>query len=362
MPSDDLSGQDLPLYSAACQEISCKTERSVPIDFVHIHAVQAICEILIELDVDPESIFEQAGVSTQIFSVTDAISFASLGRLTALAANHSQCAHFGLLVGQRTTLASLGLLGSLMRHSETVGDALRALEMHHDLLNRGAVVELSTDGTVAIVSYAPYEPEAEGIALHCERALAALTIVLRALCGANWSPDEVLLPRLEPPDTTPYSSFFRAPVRFGQEIAALVFPTRLLRRSIKGANPVARKTLERHIQQLEAVIPTDVTDEIRRRLRTTAIRKQINGKQFAQTMAICRRTLSRRLKAKGTTFKLIANETRLGIAKQLLGDTDMSLAQISAALEFSEPAAFTHAFRRWTGTTPSAWRKECRLQ
>ncbi|WP_238179919.1 helix-turn-helix domain-containing protein, partial [Methylobacterium oxalidis] len=34
-----------------------------------------------------------------------------------------------------------------------------------------------------------------------------------------------------------------------------------------------------------------------------------------------------------------------------------SLAQISAILHFSEPAAFTHAFRRWSGTTPSAWRQ-----
>ncbi|WP_431310832.1 hypothetical protein [Methylobacterium oxalidis] len=33
------------------------------------------------------------------------------------------------------------------------------------------------------------------------------------------------------------------------------------------------------------------------------------------------------------------------------------MAQISAILHFSEPAAFTHAFRRWSGTTPSAWRQ-----
>lgn len=360
MHSCVVPNQDTPADTAAGRAGSDPIEPSLPIDFVHIHAVQAICEILSELDVDPDDILERAGVRTQIVGLTDVVSYASLGRLTALAASRSRCAHFGLLVGQRTSLSSLGLLGALMRHSPTIGDALQALARHHGALNRGAVIGLATAGLDAIVSYAPYEPEAEGIALHCERALAALTSVLRSLCGPDWSPHEVLMPRLEPPDTAPYREFFRSPVRFDQENAALVFPARLLRRSIAGANPLARQVLERRIQRHEAALPADMTDVIRQRLRAAANRTRIDKRQVAQMLAIHRRTLSRRLKAEGTSFRLVADETRFGIAKQLLSDTTMSLAQISAALEFSEPAAFTRAFRRWSGTTPSAWRNERR--
>jgi AraC-like DNA-binding protein len=53
----------------------------------------------------------------------------------------------------------------------------------------------------------------------------------------------------------------------------------------------------------------------------------------------------------------VAGEVRYEIARQLLSDTGMSLGQISAVLDFSEPAAFTRAFRRWSGTSPSAWRE-----
>ncbi|AWN45724.1 AraC family transcriptional regulator [Methylobacterium terrae] len=310
------------------------------------------------MGIDPEPIFDRAGTDTQILQTVEAVSFAMLGRLTALAADQVGCAHFGLLVGQRTTLTSLGLLGTLMRHSETVGTALQALATHHDLLNRGAMIEIAVDGIVATVSYAPYEPETEGVALHCERAVATLTNVLRSLCGMKWNPDEVLLPRLHPLDSTPYTGFFRAPVRFAQEIAALVFPARLLRRSVVGANPLVRASAERRIRQFEAAIPSDVTDEVRRHLRSRIVQNRIEKDEVARNLAIHQRTLGRRLKAEGTTFRSIANQTRLGIAKQLLADTDMSLAQISSVLEFSEPAAFTHAFRRWTGTAPSAWRKE----
>ncbi|ACL55583.1 helix-turn-helix transcriptional regulator [Methylobacterium nodulans] len=114
------------------------------------------------------------------------------------------------------------------------------------------------------------------------------------------------------------------------------------------------------IQQLETAIPADVTDELRRRLRATVAEKPLGKQHVAQLMGIHRRTLARLLKSEGTSFKLVADETRLSIAKQLLADTNLSLAQISATLEFSEPAAFTRAFRRRTGTTPSAGRKEHR--
>jgi AraC-like DNA-binding protein len=40
----------------------------------------------------------------------------------------------------------------------------------------------------------------------------------------------------------------------------------------------------------------------------------------------------------------------------LLQDTQVPLGQIAAALGYSEASAFTRAFRRWSGETPTAWR------
>jgi AraC-like DNA-binding protein len=46
------------------------------------------------------------------------------------------------------------------------------------------------------------------------------------------------------------------------------------------------------------------------------------------------------------------------VARHLVVDTDMPLAQVSAALDFSEPAAFTRAFQRWSGVSPSLLRSQ----
>jgi len=71
--------------------------------------------------------------------------------------------------------------------------------------------------------------------------------------------------------------------------------------------------------------------------------------------------LNRYLKAEGTAFRTVADEVRFGIARQLLEDTDLPLVEIAAALDFSEPAAFTRAFHRWSGSTPSAWRANTKV-
>jgi AraC-like DNA-binding protein len=160
----------------------------------------------------------------------------------------------------------------------------------------------------------------------------------------------------------PYRSFFRAPVRFGQEMAALVFPTKLLEQRIVGTNPAVRRRVEDRIRRLEAAQPHTLTDELRQYLRAEVTRQRCKAKRVARLRMMTRRTMSRRLKAEGTTFRQLANEAQFGTTKKLLADTDMNMVQISVVLDFSEPAAFTHAFRRWSGVTPSAWRRANRRE
>jgi len=58
----------------------------------------------------------------------------------------------------------------------------------------------------------------------------------------------------------------------------------------------------------------------------------------------------------GLAFRQVADDIRFEIARELVGNTDMALGQIAAVLRYSELSAFTRAFRRWSGQTPSVWR------
>ncbi|KQQ13076.1 transcriptional regulator [Methylobacterium sp. Leaf123] len=334
------------------------SEIQQPIGLSRPGVARTVYTTLIELGADPEKLLCELGLDPGLFGCGARVPYAALGKLVAHGADRTGCPHLGLLIGRRATLASLGRLGLLMRHSETMGDALRALEAHSGTQNWGAVIALAVDCDIAVLSYCPYGPDAAGAPLHSERALATTTSILRILAGPGSALLEVLLPRSVPRDAAPYRDFFRAPVRFDQEMAALVFPARLLAQRIEGADPAIRRRVEDRIRRLEAKQSSNLTDELRQYLRAHVTRQRCKAEQAARLRLVSRRTLSRRLRSEGTTFRQLANEAQCQVAKQLLTDTTMTMAQVSAILDFSEPAAFSHAFRRWLGMTPSAWRRE----
>jgi AraC-like DNA-binding protein len=189
-----------------------------------------------------------------------------------------------------------------------------------------------------------------------DAAMAVAANALRTLCGSEWSPTEVLVPRMTPADPEPYRRHFRAPVRFNRESATLVFPADDLKRRVAGADPLLRAVLEDRLRQLRADAGAGFSDDVRRLLRTRLMGARSSAEGMAHLLAIHRRTLSRRLRDSGRGYRAMANEVRFEIARQLLEDTEISLGEIAAALGYSEASAFTRAFRRWSGQSPKAWR------
>ena len=154
------------------------------------------------------------------------------------------------------------------------------------------------------------------------------------------------------PISGPYRRFFRAPVRFDQETAALVFPTRWLDHRIADANPIFRQVFEAHVRELEAAGAGDWKENLRRVLRTEILTNRCSAATVADRFAIHRRTLSRHLQAEGAGFQSLVDETRFEIARQLLTQTRIPLSEVAVALGYSEASAFTRAFRRWSGQVP----------
>lgn len=99
-----------------------------------------------------------------------------------------------------------------------------------------------------------------------------------------------------------------------------------------------------------------LTADLRRVLRTELLKDTCSAATIARLFSMHRRTMSRHLRTEGLAFRQVANQVRYELACELLGHTDMALSQIAAVLRYSELSAFTRAFRRWSGQTPSEWR------
>lgn len=331
----------------------------LPLGDIHMGLAQEIAPTLRDFSIDPAPFIRMAGINPSRFDdATSAIPLAVLGRLLTLSVSRTNCPYFGLLVGKHATALSLGMIGRLMLHSKTIGDALRALVSALCVQNRGVAPSLSIEGDIVLFSCSVYPSYIESVDQISDGSIALAMNVLRSLCGANWSPAEVLLPRPRPADLVPYRCHFRAPVRFNQEFAAIVLPARDLGLPIAGADPVMKAVLEERIVQMSCGHGTVFAADIRRLLRVRLTRSRCSSVDIADLLAIHRRTLSRRLKGDGVGYRAIVNEVRFEIARQMLKDTELPLSQIAAALGYSEASAFTRAFRRWSGQAPTAWRAQ----
>jgi len=177
---------------------------------VRVGVTKEIVPLLREFGADPDAVIRQAGLDPRLFDdENNVIPYAALGHLVTRCVARTRCPHFGLLVGQRGTLSTIGPTGGLLQFSPSVGEALSALVEHMHLHNRGAALTLTVSGEVAMLGFAIYQPEVEGSEQILDGAMAVGMNIMRALCGSDWVPDEVLLPRRAPADPAPYRRFFR---------------------------------------------------------------------------------------------------------------------------------------------------------
>ena len=306
---------------------------------------------------DPAEVFTSAGLDIGVLENPDnPVSFAALGRVVDAAARRTNCPHIGLILGERNSMSVLGLVGRMGQNSADVGTAIRNISAYLHVHDRGAVLTLTVSRGVATLGYAIYAGDVPGLPHLYDGAIAIICSIMRELCGARWNPHEVLIQRSAPRASAPYRKFFRAPVRFDADQTVLVFPASVLAQKLERADAALLRVASAEVRALDARADVDLPQRLRRVLRALLTSGRGSRDEVARLVAMHRRTLNRRLAAHGTTFHVLAAEVRYEIARQLLRDTRMPLAQIAATFDYADASAFTRAFRRWSGIAPSAWR------
>ncbi|MGZ8349625.1 MAG: helix-turn-helix transcriptional regulator [Allosphingosinicella sp.] len=99
--------------------------------------------------------------------------------------------------------------------------------------------------------------------------------------------------------------------------------------------------------------PTPFRSEIERRIEPMLEEGDVGIDRIARELGLSRQTLYRRLKEEGTTFAALVDGVRRRVALRLVRERALSVKQIAYRLGFSDPAAFSRAFKRWTGSSPS---------
>jgi len=324
---------------------------------VRIASLASVPALLREMGANPVRVLNSAGLDPRVFEDPEnQIALVDAGRLMEASAQSTGCPHFGLLVGQRGGIASLGLVGALMQHSPTVDAALRALTLNMHMRTRGAVPTRTLEGKWATLGYAIYQRGMPGASHAYDLAIAMAFNIMRTLCGANWRPSEVQFAHAKPRDAGPYRRFFQSPLRFDVDRTAVVFARRWLDSPLPGSDAALHRLLGKQVLEREALDVEDLAARVRRALRTMLVTGRGSEKHVAELFSIHPRALHRRLRAQGATLRSLVEEGRCEIACQLLRDTNMTISEIADVLDYADATALTRAFRRWMNCPPAAWR------
>lgn len=331
--------------------------RRVPYGYIRVGPGIAIPGVLADFDVAIEPLLRRVGIPADLFADPDyALPYRDFCHLLSLCVEAIKRDDFGLLVCEKAGASNLGLVGFLLQQAPDVraalGDLVRYL--HHN--DRGAVPFMTVAGGMVTLGYLISEPDMPAAEHVYDGALAIARNIMRAFCGPDWVPLEVTLSRRRPVSPARHERFYGAPVRFGAERNALFFREEWLDTPIQTADPMLRRMLQEQVDLLEAEEAGNVTEQVRRLLRTSLLTSGATLGDLSGLLRMNRRTLARHLDAEGTSFKKISDEVHFDVARHLLANTAMSITDVSLALNYSETSSFTRAFRGWAGLTPSEWR------
>ncbi|WP_291994954.1 AraC family transcriptional regulator [Candidatus Accumulibacter sp. ACC003] len=308
--------------------------------------------------VDPYRLLHESGVDPAVFRqpgarVPSRLVDVVFGRAIGLIADPA----FGLAAARCWHPSSLGVLGYAWLSSNTLHQGLQRIERHARVLgDRWHCRCLNeADGLRFVCDHRRSDP-----VLGYVMADYLLSVTLD-MCRRNFertlNPARVFLRRPLPAEPGPYHDFFACDLHFGAAEDALVLTTQDAETLLPTANQELAATFDAILAEQLAMRSTE---DLVSRCQTFLLRQLTSGEpsvdDLVKALGMSRRTLQRKLQELGSSYQQVLEDTRYALAKRYLNDPAKSVTEVTFLLGFSEPGAFTRAFKRWSGRAPRDYR------
>ena len=326
---------------------------------VRVGPLVNIPTLLLELDCEPSSIFEKNEFELNEFETTEhRVPYVKASRLLADCVAETGCEYFGLRLGQMAGPSYLGIAGFLARTASSVGQALEKLVENLSLHDEGGHSALHIENDFCQLSFHIHTPGVSATAQIYDMSTVIMCEIMRALCGKDWNASQVLLARKKPTDLSPYTRYFRTDIRFDSEGSGILFPGHNLQLKPPMADELLHHHLELEASALHKMQNKEILETLPTVLQNCLLRGGCSVRDIADAFGIHERTLHRRLKASGTSFRHELDRARECLSTQLLKSSGLPICDIATSLAYADSSGFIRAFHRWTGSSPAVWRKQ----
>jgi AraC-like DNA-binding protein len=263
-----------------------------------------------------------------------------------------------LEVGADHSAIAHSMLGHLIAHSDTLGEALRGLCRYFVFISGGMTLSLEgTEESAHLVARNP-DPHPELWPDVLARTFAAAFTVSRDETAGKFRLERTEWNHPAPPHRPAYDAFFGVRSVFGAATSRLVFDRTMLDLPLAHRNTELKSFFEQRLESRTAALiePKSARDHLRQKLGGLIDRGELSAGDAAKAMAVSLRSLHRALAAEGTTFQAELDAVRRERCIWLLDEGRQPLENVAFACGFAEPSGFYRAFRRWTGKTPRQYR------
>ena len=317
-----------------------------------------VAQALRQLGIDPLEVVPQAGIDLAKGANPDwRVSQKKFNHLLQLCVEVSADEAFGLLASEQLQPQVLHSLGLAWLASDTVYDGLQRLQRFGRLVSTGIHLSLEEEGESIHLNVGRESGIDSIVPASRDYAVGIITRMCRLTLGEFLAPLAIRMDRPSPAAPERWEYLLASRVEFQAKSTRITcLRADIMEPLVTGDTLLARINDEYSLAYLENFLPRstsrDVVDKIIERLPDGAPGQQ----QIASALNVSNRTLQRKLREEGTSFKALLQDTRLQLASKYLLSPGRSVVETAYLLGFSEPSTFSRAFKRWTGVSPADYR------
>lgn len=281
-------------------------------------------------------------------------------RFLNLAARALRDELIGFHLGQAADLRELGVLYYVAASSETLGQALQRAARYSTITNEGLSLGYFRDRDVRVrfnyVGVARYQDRHQ-----MEFCMSALIRLCWQLTGLRLLPSRARLTHRRSNRCSELSACFGGNIEFSARLDEIVFATKVAELPVAFADPYLNEVLVAILERTLSRRPPQ-RGSFRSAVENTIVPLLPHGKaragEIAERLGLSRRTFARRLSSEGLTFSEVLESLRRDLAEQYLAEQGLSISRIAWLLGYQSISAFSHAFKRWTGSAPKQIRQQ----
>jgi AraC-like DNA-binding protein len=325
--------------------------------------VAVLCELAADRGLDPERCLNDTGIERGQLTDPDAeiTAVQELAVIERIVDALDDPEGVGLDAGGRYRLSTYGIWSYALLSSRTVRDAHAVAMEFIDLTYAFTKISAFEGPDGLLVHYDDLEPLLPEPVRRfvLERDVAAALTIWREGLSQPISPLRARLALPVPRDPDHFERVVGVTPEFEAERTVLTMDPRLLEMPLPQASELTAKMC---IAQCAEILDRRrarhglsgrVRDELLLDVRRIPTQEEVANRLF---MSI--RTLRRQLAAEQTSFRALVEDTRQGLAEELLGTGRLTVEQVAERVGYTEASSFVHAFRRWNGVAPRRWAQQ----